>query len=592
MYKGPTNPISIDQHKQKYRINAEETFDQCVKRIAGGLSDDSQHEHAFRDILGNQRFLPAGRVQRAIGGPRRVTAYNCFVSGTIKDTSNDILTKVKEAFLTMRQGGGIGYDFSTIRPRGAEITTLGSGSSGPVSFMQIFDASCKTVQSAGGRRGAQMAVLRVDHPDVEEFIKSKTEPNPDDMRAAGYLTSDPNALEVAKRISLRTQLSAFNVSVGVTDEFMKALKNDTEYDLKFEGKVYDRKRALDVWNMVMESTWDWAEPGILFIDRINQMNNLWYCEEIAATNPCGEQPLPPYGACLLGSFALPKYITTVNGERMINSALLLNDVEHVVRAMDNIINVASYPLDEQRDEAVSKRRMGLGVTGLANALESMGYPYGTEAFNEVTYSLLSSITNALYEASARLAKEKGPFKLYDKERYLKSNFINSGILTESTISAISEYGIRNSHLTSIAPTGTISLTADNMSSGIEPVFAYKTQREIKDQNNVSDFYEINDYGVETFNVYGRKADDISVQEHVNVLAVAQSTVDSAVSKTCNVGDNVTFEEFKEVYMSAYDLGCKGCTTFRAAGKRFGVLKSLDEGEACTFDPETGAKSCG
>lgn len=592
MYEGPTNPISIDQHTQKYRVSAEETFDQCVSRIARGLSDNSKHEQEFKDILGHQRFLPAGRVQRAIGSELKVTAFNCFVSGTIRDTSEDIFDKVKEAFQTMRRGGGIGYDFSTIRPRGALISTLGSGSSGPVTFMDIFDATCKTVQSAGGRRGAQMGVLRVDHPDIDEFIDAKTVPNEDDVRSASLLTQDESAIEVAKRISLRRQLSAFNVSVGVTNDFMTALENDTKYALKFGGKTYGYRKASDVWDKLMRATWDWAEPGIIFIDRINELNNLYYCETISATNPCGEQPLPPYGACLLGSFALPKYIR-LDDNAVFDWEQFRNDIPAVVRSMDNVIDVTTYPLQEQKDEAESKRRMGLGVTGVANAIEVLGYPYGSTEFLNFLKKILNVLANNTYRASVDLAREKGVFPLFDKAKFMGSKQLGSGTYKKDVLEGINTHGIRNSHLTSIAPTGTISLSADNMSSSIEPVFAYSTQREIKEKNGKSTFHKIDDYGVAKFGVRGRRADDIDVKDHVNVLATTQQFIDSSVSKTCNVGDKVTFEEFKNVYQMAWHQGAKGCTTFRAAGKRFGVLKSLDveEGEACTFDPETGKRTC-
>lgn len=594
MYKGPTNLVSIDQHIQKYRLNENETFEQCVSRIARGLSDNSTHEGKLKDILGFQRFLPAGRVQRAIGSNLEVTAFNCFVSGTIADSSNDIFEKVKEAFQTMRRGGGIGYDFSTIRPRDALISTLGSGSSGPVTFMDIFDSTCKTVQSAGGRRGAQMAVLRVDHPDIEEFIDAKTKPNEDDVRVAESLTDNTHTVEVAKIISLRRQLSAFNVSVGVTNDFMAALGSDTEYALKFEGKVYEYKKASEIWDKLMRATWDWAEPGILFIDRINELNNLYYCETIAATNPCGEQPLPPYGACLLGSFALPNYITKKNETFRFDWDLFKQDIPEVVRAMDNVIDTTIYPLGAQKDEAVSKRRMGLGVTGVANAIEALGFPYDSFEFKEVLSNILNTLANHSYLASIELAREKGSFPLFDREKYLSGQHIQSNIYNAEVLDGINTYGIRNSHLTSIAPTGTISLSADNMSSGIEPVFAYNTKREIKEKNGKSTFHEIEDYGLANFGVRGKRANDISVNDHVSILAMSQHFIDSSVSKTCNVGDNVTFEEFKDVYKKAWIEGAKGCTTFRAAGKRFGILESLDveDGAACTFDPETGTRSCG
>jgi ribonucleoside-diphosphate reductase alpha chain len=569
-YTGPTLPISKEIHSQKYRLEGEPFMD-GVYRFSSTLSDNDKHRHALTDIVGDMRFLPAGRVQAAIGSPRKITPWNCFVSGTIADDFNDIMEKAKEAGHTMRLGGGIGYDFSTLRPRGALIKSLGSQSSGPVSFMSIYDAICGTIASAGHRRGAQMGVLRVDHPDIWEFVSAKR--NED-------------------------RLTRFNISVGVTDQFMKAVKNGSEFALKWRGKVYNKVDARTLWNAIMRSTWDWAEPGILFIDRINQWNNLYYCETIAATNPCGEQPLPPYGACLLGSFNLTKYI---DKSKNFDSKKLINDIFNVVRAMDNIIDVGIYPLPQQEEEGKSKRRMGLGITGLANTLEHMGYSYGSDEFIQATSTILKILRDNTYLASTELAKEKGSFPLFDKERYLNGKFIKT--LPEYIRENIATNGIRNSHLLSIAPTGTISLSADNISSGIEPVFTYEYNRTIQQFNDVK-VEKIQDFGYREWGVKGKTANEVSVQDHVKVLATAQQFIDSSVSKTCNVGDQVTWDEFKDVYMMAYDLGAKGVTTFRAAGKRYGILNEVkeekikeeyvdddDSVEACYFDPVTGKRTC-
>ena len=567
--QGPTLPISIEIDQMKYRQEGETHKDKCT-RIADALKDNDEHFRAFRDILLDQRFLPAGRVQAAMGAARQVTPYNCFVSATIEDSMDGIVRKAAaDAAETMRLGGGIGYDFSTIRPRGDLIAKTGSPASGPVSFMRIFDAICGTVASAGHRRGAQMGVLRVDHPDIEEFIRSK--------RNSHALTN-------------------FNISVGITDKFMEAVENNDGFDLVWKGKKYRTINARALWDEIMRSNWDWAEPGVLFIDRINEMNNLWYCETIAATNPCAEQPLPPNGACLLGSFNLVKYVKLAG----IDSGVPLRyfdwdqfdkDIPVVVRAMDNIVDRALYPLEAQYLEATSKRRMGLGFTGVANALEAIGYQYGSEQFIKFLSELTRNFTNEVYHASAELAVEKGPFPLFDKEKYLAGKFIQK--LDKDVQDVIARHGIRNSHLTSIAPTGTISLTADNVSSGIEPVFSYGFDRTIQTYEGPR-VERVDDYGVRTFGVKGKTADQCSIREHVDTLIAVSEWIDSAVSKTCNVGENVTFDEFKDIYLRAYKGGAKGCTTFRAAGKRMGILNAAPqegEGAACYIDPDTGKKTC-
>ena len=568
-YEGPVKPISQEIDAMKYRQKGE-SFHEKIKRIARTLSDGIEHQYQLEEILGEMRFLPAGRVQAAIGSSRITTAYNCFVSGVIEDNMNSIMEKASEAAETMRRGGGIGYDFSRIRPRGDKIKSLDSQASGPVSFMGIFDSVCQTIASSGHRRGAQMGVLRVDHPDIEEFITAKR-------------NSD--------------KLTGFNISVGVTDKFMEALTSDVgdDFDLVFEGQVYKTISARSLWDTIMDSTWDWAEPGVLFIDRISELNNLHYCEEISATNPCGEQPLPPYGACLLGSFNLTKYLETYIDHQGNDAYRFLfpqfkEDIHEVVRAMDNVIDRTIYPLKQQSDEAKDKRRMGLGVTGLANAGEMLGFKYASEDFMVWAEKVFACLRDTCYKASALIAKEKGPFPLY-REDYLKSNFVRS--LPASVKSLIREYGIRNSHLTSIAPTGTISLVADNVSGGIEPTFSHYYDRTIQTFDGPKT-ERVEDYAYAK-GVEGRAANDITVQEHLSILLLAQNYIDSACSKTCNVGDDVTYEDFKQVYVDAWRGGAKGCTTFRLSGKRYGVLQTVEEEEekveACFIDAETGQKEC-
>ena len=575
---GPTLGLSEEIHAMKYRTEGE-TFVEAMTRVADALSDDKTHFTDFRDVLYNMRFLPAGRVQAAMGAPRSVTPYNCFVSGTIQDSMTDIMEKAGEAAQTMRLGGGIGYDFSTLRPRGARINSLDSSSSGPLSFMKVFDAVCGTVSSAGHRRGAQMGVLRVDHPDIEAYVTCKNN---------------------------STDYTNFNLSVAVTDKFMEAVKLDLDFDLVFDGRIHETIRARPLWEKIMRATWDWAEPGILFIDRMNNKNNLHYCENIAATNPCGEQPLPPYGACLLGSFNLTQYlIVDLLGETVFDFNKFKHDIPTVVRAMDNVVDRATYPLAQQEAEAKGKRRMGLGVTGVANALEMCGYPYGSASAEMMFETIMATLRDTAYRASVSLAIEKGPFPMFSTQ-LLDSEFAQT--LPDDIRDDIRKYGLRNSHLLSIAPTGTISLSADNISSGLEPVFSHYYDRTITtfDGQKVE---RVEDYAYR-HGIEGVTADQLTPKQHVDMLIIASRYVDSACSKTCNIGSDVTWEEFKEVYVRAYEGGASGCTTFRAAGKRFGVLNAASaeedtpvvetpkddfvseaEGTACYFDPATGQRTC-
>jgi ribonucleoside-diphosphate reductase alpha chain len=453
---------------------------------------------------------------------------------------------------------------------------------GPLAFAGIFDKVCGATASAGNRRGAQMMVMRCDHPDIEAFIRAK------------QVMDDNIPWELRP-------LRGFNMSVAVTDELIHCVMEQKPFPLKFGGRVYREVDALSLWDMIMRGTYDYAEPGVLFIDRINEMNNLYYVEHIAATNPCGEQPLPPYGACLLGSFNLVKYLTKQeDGSYSFNLDLLRHDIPFVVRTMDNVIDRSRYPLPQQKMEAIRKRRMGLGVTGLANALEALGLPYGTPEFLDFQDQVHKFITNQCYQASALLAAEKGPFPLYDAEKYLDSNYIKT--LDEDTLHLIKKHGIRNSHLTSIAPTGTISLYADNVSSGIEPVFDYVQERTVIMADGPKKAV-IPDYGMDRLGVKGRtvKTGNITAAEHVGVLCTAQRYTDSAVSKTVNVPTDFSYDDFKDLYMMAWENGAKGCTTYRPAGKYDEPLKSAsqedtnlpveqDMGGACGWDPVTGQRT--
>ncbi len=574
---GPRTQAADSLHAMKYR-NPNEDFREAMNRVAFGLKDSDEHYHALRGILLDQRFCPGGRIQGAIGSSRATTAYNCFVSGTIEDSfvegAGSIMGRAKDAAATMRMGGGIGYDFSTLRPRGDLIRKLYSQSSGPISFMHIYNAVCLATASSGHRRGAQMGILRVDHPDVEEFIRAKQ-----------------NA----------TDLTGFNISLAITDQFMEAVAAGREFDLTFAGRTYSTVDAQELWEKIMRSTWDYAEPGVIFIDTINRMNNLWYCETIAATNPCGEQPLPPFGACLLGSFNLTKYLRSrpmAVGEApwYFDFDQLMDDIPHVIRGMDNVIDRTKYPLAEQKAEALSKRRMGLGVMGLANAGEACGHAYGSAGFLNFQRKVLSVINTEAYRHSALLAREKGSFPLFDTERYLQGKFIKT--LPDEIRHMILNGGMRNSHLTSIAPTGTISMCADNVSGGVEPVFSYELTRQINTPAGPA-LATVQDYGVAYLGTRGKLAASVTAKEHVSVLALAQEFVDSAVSKTVNMTGAMPWADFKDIYFRAWGLGCKGCATFNSDGKRMALLMPTkadepdSEGVLCHVpDPATGQVECG
>lgn len=571
---GPKTEFADAQHAKKYRAEGE-TFRDAMNRVASALQDSDDHYHATRAILKDMRFMPAGRVQSAMGSHKSVTAYNCFVSGTIEDSFVDgegsIMARASQAARTMRMGGGIGYDFSTLRPRGELIRKLKSRATGPVSFMGIYNEVGLCTSSTDHRRGAQMGVLRIDHPTIREFLHAKQNGE---------------------------KLTGFNISIGVTQEFMEALESGADsFDLRWGGRVYDTVNPQQLWDEVMRSTWDWAEPGVLFVDTINQDNNLWYCETIAATNPCGEQPLPPFGACLLGSFNLVKYLKKVGSDPLGSGEAcrigeeeqygwlgfdfdqFREDIPHIVRAMDNVVDRTVYPLYEQEKEAKSKRRMGLGVTGVANALEAIGHPYGTPGFCKLLAEILEVLRDESYRASAMLAAEKGAFPMWEGAKFKQGVMFSR--LPKDLQELILANGLRNSHLTSIAPTGTISLCADNVSSGIEPVYAYAVRRTVQTFEGPKEFL-LEDYGFAFLGVRGRRTRDLGVAEHMAVLTACVPYVDSAISKTVNVEGSVSWEDFKQVYVDMWKAGVKGGTTFRKDGKRFGIMKDEDDaGEGTT-----------
>ena len=516
-------------------------------------------EKAFFEALSDFKFLPAGRITAGAGTERSVTLFNCFVMGTIPDSMGGIFDMLKEAALTMQQGGGIGYDFSTIRPSGAKVKGVAADASGPLSFMDVWDSMCRTIMSAGSRRGAMMATMRCDHPDIAKFIIAKRDP---------------------------ARLRMFNVSVLVTDEFMDAVKANGPWDLIFEGEVYQTVNALELWDQIMSSTFEFAEPGVIFIDRINKANNLNYCETISATNPCGEQPLPPYGACLLGSINLARLVSKpFEKGASLDEIGMDNLVKIAVRMMDNVVDVSRFPLEAQAREAKQKRRIGLGVTGLADALLMVGLRYGSEEAALKTEQWMHQIARVAYLASVDLAKEKGAFPLFDPQGYLSSGAMQE--MDTDVRNAIEKHGIRNALLTSVAPTGTISLYAGNVSSGIEPVFAYAYTRKVLQKDGSRTEEEVVDYAVQMWRDKMGEAElpdhfvnaqTLAPLDHVRMQAAAQKWVDSSISKTINCPEDISFEAFKDVYMAAWDQGCKGCTTYRPNAVTGSVLSVLETSE--------------
>lgn len=566
-----TTPIAEQIWDMKYRFKQadgtpiDNTVEDSWSRIAGALAsvekDPKAWEPKFYEALEDFKYLPAGRITAGAGTARSVTLFNCFVMGTVPDSMGGIFDMLKEAALTMQQGGGIGYDFSTIRPKGALVEGVAADASGPLSFMDVWDAMCRTIMSAGSRRGAMMATMRCDHPDVEDFITAKSD---------------------------AARLRMFNMSVLITDPFMDAVKADKPWDLVFNGETYKTVQARELWDAIMQSTYDYAEPGVIFIDRINKANNLSYCETIAATNPCGEQPLPPYGACLLGSINMARLVKDPFGDAPeMDEALMIDLVATAVRMMDNVVDASKFPLEQQAQEAAAKRRIGLGVTGLADALLMVGLRYGSEEAAAQTDKWMHAIARAAYLASVDLAKEKGAFPLFDADKFLASGAMQD--MDDDVRDAIREHGIRNALLTSIAPTGTISLYAGNVSSGIEPVFAYAYTRKVLQKDGSRTEEEVVDYAVQLWRElkgdaelpdYFVNAQTLAPLDHVRMQAAAQKWIDSSISKTINCPEDISFDDFKEVYMAAWDQGCKGCTTYRPNDVTGSVLSvSEDSKEA-------------
>jgi ribonucleoside-diphosphate reductase alpha chain len=554
------------------RNGGDRTIEDSWHRIARAVSavDSGDHdlcESRFFDILKGFKFLPGGRIQAGAGTGRNVTLFNCFVMGTIEDSMEGIFRALHEGAITMQQGGGVGYDFSTLRPRGTRAKGVGAIASGPVSFMGVWDAMCETILSTGARRGAMMATLRCDHPDIEEFVSAK---------------------------QTRGALRHFNLSVQVTDAFMTAVRQDAEWPFVFPEtagsesgealvrdwpgfrepvrcRVHRRLRARVLWDKILRATYDHAEPGVLFIDRINGLNNLWYREQITATNPCGEIPLPPYGACNLGSLNLTRFVRDpFTPHATVDEADLIATTEVATRLLDNVITASRFPLPQQQESAHGSRRIGLGITGLADTLIMLGLHYGSVAARRVAARLMQIICHGAYRASVMLAQKKGAFPFLDRDKHLQGPFIAK--LPADIRGGIAEHGIRNSHLLAIAPTGTISLLAGNVSSGIEPVFASAFERKVLNEDGVTTAFDLVDYALGLWRELQRDPDarppgfvcttELAPHDHIAMQAALQPYVDNSISKTITVPEDYPFDAFRGIYDAAYDMRLKGCTTYR------------------------------
>ncbi|MBA3059589.1 MAG: adenosylcobalamin-dependent ribonucleoside-diphosphate reductase [Gammaproteobacteria bacterium] len=590
-------PISEEVLIEKYAKGSEKTILEVNQRVARALAQveapEQQKEWESKFLQALQTgFLPAGRIQSAAGTDLAATLINCFVQPVgdsiahVEDGHPGIYTALTEAAETMRRGGGVGYDFSRIRPRGAWVGSTQSSASGPVSYMRVFDRSCETVESAGARRGAQMGVLRCDHPDIEEFIHAKD-------------TGD---------------LKNFNISVGVTDAFMLAVQNDAAFTLVHRAEpgvaqkeagahqlagngtwVYRTLQARELWDQIMRSTYDHAEPGVLFLDHINRDNNLSYCETIASTNPCAEQPLPPYGCCCLGSIDLTRFVRDPFDKSASFDRTAFAEVARVAtRMLDNVLDVTVWPLPQQQEEARSKRRVGLGYTGLGDALVMLNLRYDTQAARDMARDISELMRDTAYDASVDLAQERGAFPLFNADLYLTGQRFASR-LSPALKARVRKHGLRNSHLLSIAPTGTISLAfADNASNGIEPAFSWSYTRKKRMADGSFKEYAVEDHAWRLYrHLYGQDAPltsafvtalEMSAQAHESMVAVVAPFIDTAISKTVNVPVNYPYADFQNLYMEAWQSGLKGLATYRP-NSVLGSVLSVTPVSGATATPE-------
>lgn len=575
-------------HQDYIDQNIEDTWQRVAKAIAKveHVNHRSHWQKKFYSILENFYFLPGGRILAGAGTQHRVTLFNCFVM-PVTDSLVSIFNALKEGALTLQQGGGIGYDFSTLRPAGYPTSQSGGTASGPISFMRIWNAMCATMQSTGARRGAMMGMLRCDHPDIEEFIAAKSDPK---------------------------ELRHFNVSIIVTDDFMNAVKQNHEWQLVFPTdektndtvhrrwsgssekiacRIIKTVKARVLWEKIISAAYQYAEPGVAFEDTINQQNNLWYNEWISATNPCGEIPLPAYGACNLGSMNLTQFVLNPYTDHATMDWLSLEKMTEVAtRFLDNVIDASRYPLKVQKQQAFLTRRIGLGMSGLADALVMMNLPYGSKAALQFAERIMKLISETTWRISVELAKERGAFPLFDDEKYLQGNFVKS--LPSDLFLNIKKYGVRNSHHNTIAPTGTISLLANNISNGIEPIFSSHYERTVRQASGTLLTFAVKDYALRVWqdqlknNHLPPAWQDIQTlmpQHHLQMQAVMQSFIDNAISKTINIPENFPFEQLLEVYTQAYELGLKGCTVFRPNSITGSVLQMVqpeDDVDKCCF----------
>ncbi|MHB1401765.1 MAG: adenosylcobalamin-dependent ribonucleoside-diphosphate reductase [Thiobacillus sp.] len=581
--------MEISRHiwETRYRAPGEADIGASWRRVANAIAaaesgEREQWAERFYRLLDQFRYLPGGRILAGAGTGHRVTLFNCFVMGEIADDLVSIFEALKEGALTMQQGGGVGYDFSTLRPAGMTAQATGSIASGPVSFMRIWDAMCATMLSTGARRGAMMATLRCDHPDIEIFVDAKRD---------------------------AAALRHFNLSVQVSDDFMAAVAGNRDWPLVFpvhegepaDGPLLQRRwtgtaapgpcrvlrtvKARELWQRILRAAYDTAEPGVLFVDQINRENNLHDREMITATNPCGEIPLPPYGACDLGSLNLVAFVTApFAADARLDLDALADSARLAVRFLDNVVDVSRYPLPAQAEQAHRTRRLGLGITGLADALVLLGLDYDSDAARTLATRTMQTLRDAAYRASVELAREKGPFPGFAHEAFLAGGF--AARLPQDIRDAIAAHGLRNSHLLAIAPAGTISLLANNLSSGIEPIFAAEAERRVLGTDGSYRTHRVVDHACHLWRQRGGngmppalvEARQIDPLAHLQMQAALQPFVDNAISKTINVAADYPFERFEALYWQAHALGLKGCTVFRPNPVTGAILSQPSEGE--------------
>lgn len=563
----------ISEHvwRMKYQYQSERSIEETWARISKAVAEVEDKEKRnfwqkeYYAILEHFQFLPGGRIIAGSGTQHDVTLFNCFVMPILEDSLRGIFDALKEGALTLQQGGGIGYDFSILRPEGFPVAHAGSIASGPISFMRIWNAMCATMLSTGSRRGAMMGILRCDHPDIEAFIAAKENPK---------------------------ELRHFNVSVLVTDAFMQAVSSDRDWELVFptgrhgdvvSRQVIKRVKARALWEKIIKAAYDYAEPGVLFEDTINLKNNLWYREWISATNPCGEIPLPAYGACNLGSLNLTQFVRhPFESNASIDWEKLKKLTAIATRFLDNVIDVSRYPLKMQEQESFATRRIGLGLTGLGDIFVMLGLRYGDSESLQLASRIMKTIAETTWETSIELAKERGSFPLFQKEKYLEGNFVKT--LPEDLQRAIEKNGIRNSHHNAIAPTGTISLLANNVSNGVEPIFSAQHERTVRTTDGNLMKFSVMDYAASLWKKINKSeslpnawmdSQTLTPLDHLKMQASVQPYVDHAISKTINIPVDFPFEKLSDVYTEAYRLGLKGCTIYRPNPITGSVLSITD-----------------